>query len=165
MNQPAFAPRPLALVLPVWLALAAALAFAGPAQAQQPLTDASVDSLVAALRGGPATKSFRRTQLPEAGSNLCGAAPAAQSTAQPVAGGLSRNLEVVPYAGDSTPGVNLSVQFEGHPSVIAAWGRVIRPDAGTVGLPKGFGVKLLDLGEGDRSFIRTWIARASSRHG
>jgi outer membrane protein OmpA-like peptidoglycan-associated protein len=107
MPQPDLAPRPFALALPACLVLAAALAFSPPVRAQQPLAEASVDALVAALRGGPATKSFRRTQLPEAGSNLCGAAPAAQ----PAAGGLGRNLEVVPYAGDTTPGVNLSVQF------------------------------------------------------
>ena len=95
--------RQAAAIAAAILAVVAAL----PSQAQQPLADASVDTLVAALRGGPATKSFRRTQLPEAGSNLCGAAPAAQSAA----GGLGRNLEVVPYAGDTTPGVNLSVQF------------------------------------------------------
>ena len=100
----------MAPALSVWLALAAALAICDPVQAQQPIADASVDALVLALRGGPATKSFKRTQLPEAGSNLCGAASAAP-TAQVAAAGLGRNLEVVPYAGDSTPGVNLSVQF------------------------------------------------------
>lgn len=99
----------------VALALAAT---AGVAAAQRPLSEASVESLVAALSGtgraaadGPATRSFRRTQLPDAGSNLCAEsakpAPRAGSADRPA----GRNLEVVPYAGDSTPGVNLSVQF------------------------------------------------------
>jgi outer membrane protein OmpA-like peptidoglycan-associated protein len=101
--------------------LAVALAAtAGIAPAQRPLSDASVESLVAALSGagraaagdGPTTRSFRRTQLPDAASNLCAetAKPAPRATGaadRPAA----RNLEVVPYAGDSTPGVNLSVQF------------------------------------------------------
>jgi outer membrane protein OmpA-like peptidoglycan-associated protein len=94
------ATRPLALLLSALLAQSAL------AQAAPPLTDTSVDALVAALRSGPPTKSFRRTQLPDSGNNLCAAAPAAAGSER-----LGRNLEVVPYAGDSTPGVNLSVQF------------------------------------------------------
>jgi outer membrane protein OmpA-like peptidoglycan-associated protein len=82
---------------------------AAQAQSQPPLAQTSVDALVAALSGGPATRSFRRTQLPDVGSSLCtgqgGGAPAATG------GSNTRNLEVVPYAGDTTPGVNLSVQF------------------------------------------------------
>lgn len=91
---------------------------AAPAGAQQRSTGAntetnaktSVEALVQALSGGPATRALRRTQLPEAGSNLCGGqdvggAAGTRSLAN------TRNLEVVPYAGDSTPGVNLSVQF------------------------------------------------------
>ena len=97
-----------------WVALAAFTFIAStPARAQQPLADTSVDALVAALRGGPATKSFRRTELPAAGSNLCRGAEAAPNVAPNAAGNerLGRNLEVVPYAGDTTAGVNLSVQF------------------------------------------------------
>lgn len=97
-----------------WVALAAFTFIAStPARAQQPLADPSVDALVAALRGGPATKSFRRTELPAAGSNLCRGAEAAPNSAPNAAGNerLGRNLEVVPYAGDTTAGVNLSVQF------------------------------------------------------
>ena len=97
-----------------WVALAAFSFIAStPARAQQPLADTSVDALVAALRGGPATKSFRRTELPAAGSNLCRGAEAAPNSAPNAAGNerLGRNLEVVPYAGDTTAGVNLSVQF------------------------------------------------------
>ena len=98
------------------LALAgAAPAFLSPAAAQQPAADTSVDALVQALSGGPATRAFRRTQLPEAGSSLCGGQDGGAGSG---VGGTStrgiastRNLEVVPYAGDSTPGVNLSVQF------------------------------------------------------
>jgi len=102
-------------------ALLLAAAAAAPAWAQRPLSEASVDSLVAALSGarggadGPATRSFRRTQLPDAASNLCGdaARPPRSATAPAAQGGgpTARTLEVVPYAGDSTPGVNLSVQF------------------------------------------------------
>jgi len=91
------------------------LACAGTgAHAQQPQADTSVDALVRALASGPATRAFRRTQLPDAGSSLCagqaagGAAPGAVAA---TAGGTTRTLEVVPYAGDTTPGVNLSVQF------------------------------------------------------
>ncbi len=93
-------------------------AVALPVAAQQPVASASVQSLVAALsgaNGGPATRSFRRTQLPDAGSNLCaeGAKPGATAASAPAAGAGAgkRNLEVVAYAGDTTPGVNLSVKF------------------------------------------------------
>ena len=106
-----------ALLLAWVLALAGA---ATKAHAQQPPADTSVDALVQALSGGPVTRAFRRTQLPEAGSNLCGGQDGggAVSAAGAGAGGsgtrgvsTARNLEVVPYAGDTTPGVNLSVQF------------------------------------------------------
>lgn len=130
--------RAPALALPgaaAALVLAAALAAPGPAAAQQPVRQASVESLVAALSGnsgrgsdGTITRSFRRTQLPDASSNLCAgeAAKPARGTATATAtaaatataqrgtadsGPTRRNLEVVPYAGDTTPGVNLSVQF------------------------------------------------------
>lgn len=96
------------------LALAAAAPpFASPAAAQQPIADTSVDALVQALTGGPATRAFRRTQLPEAGSSLCGGQDGGAGGASVGTRGMAstRNLEVVPYAGDSTPGVNLNVQF------------------------------------------------------
>jgi|CXWL01.1.fsa_nt_gi outer membrane protein OmpA-like peptidoglycan-associated protein len=101
------------------LAAALATCLAGPgAQAQtafRPPALPSVEALVRALSGGPVARSFRRTQLPDAGNNLClgqaaGTPAAAGRTAGP-ATPAARNLEVVPYAGDSTPGVNLSVQF------------------------------------------------------
>lgn len=86
--------------------LLAGAGWAGPTAAQQPAADTSVDALVQALRSGPTTRAFRRTQLPEAGSNLCGGQ---DGGTRPVS--TTRTLEVVPYAGDSTPGVNLAVQF------------------------------------------------------
>ena len=86
-------------------ALLALAPLAATAQTAAPLADTSIDALVSALAGGPPTRAFRRTQLPEAGSNLCAGQTAGASTR------TARNLEVVPYAGDSTPGVNLSVQF------------------------------------------------------
>ncbi len=109
----------LALSLTLSLALAGA---ASTADAQQPPADTSVDALVSALSSGPATRAFRRTQLPEAGSNLCGGqdgggavsgagAGAGAGAAGTRSAANARNLEVVPYAGDTTPGVNLSVQF------------------------------------------------------
>lgn len=116
------------------LALAAASA---AVLAQRPLSEASVESLVAALSGGgraaaggdgPATRSFRRTQLPDAASNLCAesAKPgprATTATQRPADGPAGRNLEVVPYAGDAAPGVNLSVQFATGSDRLAAGDR------------------------------------------
>ncbi len=112
-----------------------------PAAAQQPLSSASVQALVSALTGansGPATRSFRRTQLPDAASNLCAegakpgaatAAPAAPATA--AAGAGTRNLEVVAYAGDSTPGVNLSVKFAVGSDQLAASDRQLLDNVAT----------------------------------
>jgi outer membrane protein OmpA-like peptidoglycan-associated protein len=90
--------------------LAALLALSLPANAQQPLSQTTVDALVNALSSAPATRSFKRTQLPDVGSSLC-AEQSGPAAATPSAGSNKRNLEVVPYAGDTTPGVNLSVQF------------------------------------------------------
>jgi outer membrane protein OmpA-like peptidoglycan-associated protein len=102
---------PLALPLVFWCVVAVGSFAATPAQAGP--EELNVEALVRALRSGPATRSFMRTQLPEAGSNLCAGQTAAAPGATGTTGGerLSRNLEVVPYAGDTTPGVNLSVQF------------------------------------------------------
>lgn len=99
--------RPLALSC---LLAAAALADAA-AQTPQPLAETSVEALVQALSGGSLTRAFRRTQLPDAGSSLCAGQSGAAAAAPTAAGGTTRNLEVVPYAGDTTPGVQLSVQF------------------------------------------------------
>ena len=93
--------------------LAALLAVSLPADAQQPMGQTTVDALVNALSSGPATRSFKRTQLPDVGSSLCAeqSGPAAAATGATASGSNKRNLEVVPYAGDTTPGVNLSVKF------------------------------------------------------
>lgn len=98
---------PLALPLAVWGTLA--LCQLPAAHAQVTHDEVNVESLVRALRSGPPTRAFTRTQLPDSGSNLC----AGQTAAGTGASGerLARNLEVVPYAGDTAPGVNLSVQF------------------------------------------------------
>ncbi len=123
MTADTFFSRPLArLLTPV--ALAASLAFGvAPARAQQPLAHTSVEALVKALGGGgPTARAFRRTQLPDAGTSLCagqvaGSTPAAAAPASGAGPTKSRNLEVVaaadvvPYAGDTTPGVNLDVRF------------------------------------------------------
>lgn len=129
-------------------ALALALAgFTSGAAAQQPLGQASVESLVAALSApahtGLATRSFRRTQLPDAGSSsLCGgeaAKPARAADAVGSGGGgggggggaRTRTLEVVPYAGDTTPGVNLSVQFATGSDRLAAADRQLLDNVAT----------------------------------
>jgi outer membrane protein OmpA-like peptidoglycan-associated protein len=100
--------------LPLLTVALAAAAAPVAAQAPPPLAQTSVEALVAALRSGPAARAFRRTQLPDTGTSLClgqdGPAAAGPARAQRGAG-HTRNLEVVPYAGDTTPGVNLSVQF------------------------------------------------------
>jgi len=98
---------PAALCAAVVLALASAAPRIG---AQQAPAETSVDALVSALVGGPATRAFNRTPMPEAGSSLCGGQNAAAAGAA-TSSRNARNLEVVPYAGDTTPGVNLSVQF------------------------------------------------------
>ena len=114
--------------LPSILAVSFAAIFSGlPQQGQAqpaglPVNDISVNELVAALSGGSLTRSFRRTTLPEAGSNLCAASgTAANANASNNNNNNNntttgqqrntRNLEVVPYAGDTTPGVNLNVSF------------------------------------------------------
>lgn len=139
----------------VALSLAGLLAVPSPALAQRPLSQASVESLVAALSGnggrggdGTLTRSFRRTQLPDAASNMCageaakpartgagtaGAAAAQRGAAAAAAdsGPTRRNLEVVPYAGDSTPGVNLSVQFATGSDKLAADDRALLDNVAT----------------------------------
>jgi outer membrane protein OmpA-like peptidoglycan-associated protein len=109
MTSIKLAATPLAQTMALWAALT--LGHLPAAQAQVTHDEVNVESLVRALRSGPPTRAFTRTQLPESGSNLCaGQAPAGAGAG---AGGerLGRNLEVVPYAGDTTPGINLSVQF------------------------------------------------------
>lgn len=53
--------------------------------------------------------------------------------------------------------VEVTLSFEGHVTQIHATGRVIG-----VTPTVGFGVKMLDLGEHQRSIIRTWVARAQA---
>jgi outer membrane protein OmpA-like peptidoglycan-associated protein len=102
-----------ATALPLIASLAALSVLASPtARAQTPLSAVSVDDLVRTL-GGPGKKSFARTAPPDAASSLCSgqASPPAQAATGGSTGAGKRNLEVVPYAGDTTPGVNLQVQF------------------------------------------------------
>jgi hypothetical protein len=73
-------------------------------------------------------------------------------------------VETNEFAVPGTP-VNLHVEFEGHPDPMTAWGRVVRAESPGANLPKGLGIKLLELTEANRSFVRTWIARAGSRNG
>jgi hypothetical protein len=56
-----------------------------------------------------------------------------------------------------TPGtqVDLVIAFEGHVTQLHAAGRVMAARAG------GFTVKMLNLGEMERSVVRTWVARAT----
>lgn len=51
----------------------------------------------------------------------------------------------------------VTLSFEGHVTQIHATGRVIGVTPSV-----GFGVKMLDLGEHQRSIIRTWVARAQA---
>lgn len=53
--------------------------------------------------------------------------------------------------------VEVTLTFEGHVTQIHATGRVIGVTANV-----GFGLKMLDLGEHQRSIIRTWVARAQA---
>jgi hypothetical protein len=73
-------------------------------------------------------------------------------------------IETNEFAVPGTP-VNLHLEFEGVAEPMTAWGRVVRADVPGTTLPKGLGVKLLELTEANRSFIRAWIARAGSRQG
>ncbi|MFO0597336.1 MAG: hypothetical protein U0228_18655 [Myxococcaceae bacterium] len=62
-------------------------------------------------------------------------------------------------ASGSTPGmqVDLVISFEGHVTQLHAAGRVMAVRVG------GFTIRLLNLGETERSLIRTWVARATVR--
>lgn len=98
------------------LALLAAAALAPASHAQQPVSQASVQSLVDALSrpaaagaaGRGLARSFQRTELPDTRTNVCrGAATAGREGG----GAGSRNLEVVPYGGDDAARVDLDVRF------------------------------------------------------
>lgn len=58
-----------------------------------------------------------------------------------------------------TPGMQLevAVSFEGHVTQLHASGRVMATRAG------GFTVKLLQLGEDQRTLVRTWVARSTMK--
>ncbi len=89
----------------------------------EPVSKASVEDLVELLSQRLPDRSFARTRMPDARTNLCagqGGIVAARSdlsgaigAGSPSAAGGSRtrSLEVVPYAGDATPGVHLDVRF------------------------------------------------------
>lgn len=57
----------------------------------------------------------------------------------------------------NTP-AEITISFEGHVTQMHASGRVVGVKAGPV---LGFAVKMLDLDEGQRSMIRTWVTRSS----
>ena len=97
-------------------ALAGANAAPALAQSQAPLAQASVEALLDALDAGPLTRSFTRTAPPDESTNECkGKAGGAKAPGGPAAAGAegtgTRNLEAVPYAGDTTAGVNLDIAF------------------------------------------------------
>ncbi len=68
----------------------------------------------------------------------------------------SSALSAVTATIGGTP-AEVTLSFEGHVTQIHATGRVIGVTPSV-----GFGVKMLDLGEHQRSIIRTWVARAQA---
>jgi len=104
------------LTLTAVVALAAGVATAALAQSQAPLAQASVEALLDALDAGPMTRSFTRTTPPDESTSECkgkasGTKTAGGATATGADGTGTRNLEAVPYAGDTTAGVNLDIAF------------------------------------------------------
>lgn len=97
------------------LASAALLAVAAPvlSQSQAPMAEASVEALVDLLDSGAISRSFTRTRPPDESTSQCHGKAGGTKGAD--GGSGSRNLEVVPYAGDTTPGINLDIAF-GHGS-------------------------------------------------
>ena len=95
--------------------LAVATAASAPAfsQSQAPLAEASVEALLDLLDSGPVSRSFTRTKPPHESTSQCHGKAGGTKGAD--GGSGTRNLEVVPYAGDTTPGVNLDIAF-GHGS-------------------------------------------------
>ncbi|OYU88754.1 MAG: hypothetical protein CFE45_24380 [Burkholderiales bacterium PBB5] len=82
------------------------------AQSQAPLAEASVEALLDALDSGPRTRSFTRTAPPDESTSECKGKPGGTKAAGGGADGSgTRNLEAVPYAGDTTAGVNLDIAF------------------------------------------------------
>lgn len=72
---------------------------AGAAHAQAPLEDVSVDDLVGRLGGHASAKAWRPTAAPDITTNACQGSAA------------GKNLEVVPYAAEGAPHVNLAITF------------------------------------------------------
>jgi outer membrane protein OmpA-like peptidoglycan-associated protein len=96
-----------------------ALATTAPApafsQSQAPMAEASVEALLDILDAGATSRSFTRTQLPDESTSECkGTAGGTKAAGGTNSTGM-RNLEAVPYAGDTTAGVNLDIVF-GHGS-------------------------------------------------
>lgn len=96
----------LSTVAALWLGGCLLVGAAGHA-AEAPLADASLEELRARLTAAPASASLGRSFRPTAPPSTDGLCPGAQAS-----GPTGRNLEVVPYAGDSAPGVNLAIQFD-----------------------------------------------------
>jgi len=114
------APRLAGMARASLLAAAAFWTTAAAAAPEEPVSKASVEDFVELLSQRLPDRSFTRTRLPDARTQLCagqGGAAAARGGADgagspAVAGGSrTRSLEVVPYAGDATPGVHLDVRF------------------------------------------------------
>ncbi len=114
--------RPLGM----WLLAAAAAGTWQLASAQQPLAQASVQTLLDAL-DAPISRSFTITTPPDVKSNLC----ANKAPAGTPGSAGSRNLEVVAYGGDTTPGVNLDVQFGNNSDKLSAGDRTLLDNLAT----------------------------------
>lgn len=67
-----------------------------------PLENPTVEDLVAKLGAGPATKAFRQTAPPDISTNICPEATGKQD----------KTLEVVPFAGEGAPSVDIAITFE-----------------------------------------------------
>lgn len=111
-------PRPglRALVLAAVFTLVGTAVAPVHAQSQAPLAEASVEALLDALDSGPRTRSFTRTAPPDESTSECkgkagGTKTAGSAAAGSADGSGTRNLEAVPYAGDTTAGVNLDIAF------------------------------------------------------
>ncbi len=108
--------------------LTSAVAFAWqPAEAQQPMDQASVQALLEALDPGAVSRSFGRTELPDVSTNLC----TQDVHSGGASGGRSRNMEVVPYGGDTTAGVNLDVQFDNNSDKLSQRDRALLDNLAT----------------------------------
>lgn len=114
------APRLAGMARASLLAAAAFWTTAAAAGPEEPVSKASVEDFVELLSQRLPDRSFTRTRLPDARTHLCAGQGGAAAVGGAAAGGGSpgveggsrtRSLEVVPYAGDATPGVHLDVRF------------------------------------------------------